>query len=90
MDGNSRSAPIGVLELPMAPLGLAEQAKPHTLESANEFAGFDHGNTRWCHAATSMRLTPMISVWRGISDPCAFRSARQSAITSRMFLITSS
>ena len=60
------------------------------VQCAHELAGLDHGNARRRHAATSMRLTPMISAWRGISAPRAFRSARQSAITSRMFLMASS
>jgi len=73
-----------------SPLGLPEQAKAHALQHTHELAGFDHGNAPRRHAATSIRLTPMISAWRGISAPRAFRSARQSVITSRMFLMVSS
>ena len=87
---SSRSATIGMLELPVAPLGLAEQAKAHALQCTHELAGLDHGSARRRHAATSIRFTPMISAWRGMSAPRAFKSARQSAITSRMFLMASS
>jgi len=68
----------------------AEQAKAHALQCTHELAGLDHGSARRRHAATSIRFTPMISTWRGMSAPRAFRSARQSAITSRMFLMASS
>ena len=90
LNWSCRSTAIGMLELSVATLGFAEQAQAHALQGANEFAQLEHGYARGRHAATSIRLTPMISAWRGIATRRAFRSARQRAITSRMFLMASS
>ena len=53
VDGHGRAAAIGMFELPVASLGLAEKLEAHLFQGANKFAGLDVRQVGGAHTLTS-------------------------------------